>query len=483
MAQIRSSRWWGGLTTALGVTYLAGVAVLMPWGPVGGAQSGHAGDDTGRAGATTEPSATLPADAPIARLAQPLTAAVLDSVGEGWTLVQYDGGRGHYRTDAERRGGEAPAAEFPTWDVPGATRLYVIDRVGSVYAGASLGENTHLEIVMWLPDHRTAIVAEPQFPGDDDVQLFSLDILTGTRSAAFDGPDFAPPYSPGGAEPSPGPSESPAEPPAPPAPAAPAGTSYYWHNPSLALAADGESLLISEGADQRRLVRVTFEGRAVEVAIPPALDGIFVEDPAGGRYVSGEQVTLSGERWVEEILSWVPYYEQRWNTVTYVAKPADDEPARVDHAAPPVGDKCAPRSWAPGRQLLVVCLGNPDLPTLVYTLAIGTSTFVRVAQIPVAPEDRFFSIKPDGTRISVGDVVYVITGDEAWRVSADEPPPTGWLWSGDLAVLWGDAGASPAPGQGAATLWFHDAYDGAVAFTLYAAPGDAGFRSAVGATD
>jgi hypothetical protein len=258
--------------------------------------------------------------------------------------------------------------------------------------------------------------------------------------------------------------------------------SPVWTNADVRLAASGDALLVADGADVRQWVRLSLDGRAIRQAVPPVAAAAFLEDPSGASYVASEFVTTAGQKWVEGTQEWVDYTEQHWNTVTYAEKPTGDATTdRVDHGAPPGEARCDPVNWAPDRQLLDAC-ARADGSTALYAVAASTDTFVRVAVIPTIASDPVFSVKPDATRIAVGDRAYSIVGDLAWSLPSGEPTPTGLAWSGDLLVLWGDRTATVAPGYGASEIRAHDAFAGGAVYTLISRRGEAGFGAVLGAT-
>lgn len=496
MAQIRSSRWWGGLTGALALAYLVGASLLMGWS-VGGSSGRAASAEPSASAAEPSPTASAgPISAPDAAI--PLSAFVLQSVEPGWVLTTYDSSSGRYLTAEQRAAPTIEASDqgdgvssFPSWDRSGTRHVYLIDRVGTVYQGADLGVSSHLELRLWLPGGRTVIVARPQAPGSDQVSLHAFDVVTGALSAPFDGPDAAAPFGFGApAAPAASPSASPG---ATPTPAPPAATptpapswkavaaSPLWTSPEVRLAASGDALLVTDGTESRQWVRLSLDGRAIGQVIPPVAAGTFFDDPAGATYVASELVTTVSQRWVEAALEWVDYTEQHWNTVTYAAEPTGDAATdRADHGAPPEEARCDPVSWAPDRQLLDACV-RADGSTVLYAVAASTDTFVRVAVIPTTASDPVFSVKPDATRVAVGDRVYSIVGELAWSLPRGEPTPTGLAWSGDLLVLWGDPAVALAPGYGASEIRVHDAFAGGAAYTLVSREGEAGFGPVLGA--
>ncbi len=488
MAQIRSSRWWGGLTGVLALAFLVGASLLMGWG-VGGSSGRAASLSTSpSASASPPPTSAGPISAPDEAI--PLSALDLQSVGPGWMLTTYDSSSGRYLTAEQRAtptispsGQGDDGASFPTWDHPGTRHVFLIDRAGTVYQGADLGVSSHLELRLWLPGGRTAIVARPETPGSNRAVLYAFDVVTGALSAPFDGPAAAAPF--GSNVPAPTATSPSATPPATPAPVpAPAAVaaSPVWTNPDVRLSASGDALLVADGTELRQWVRLSLDGRAVGQAIPPVAAGAFLEDPSGASYVASELVTTVSQRWVEDTLEWVDYTEQHWNTVTYLQTPTGDAATdRIDHGAPAEDARCDPVSWAPDRQLLDACV-RADGSTVLYAVAASTNTFVRVAVVPTVASDPFFSVKPDATRIAVGNRVYSIVGELAWSLPPGEAIPAGVAWSGDLIALWGDRAATVARGYGASEIRAHDAFAGGAAYTLISRRGEAGFGAVMGAT-
>lgn len=340
-----------------------------------------------------------------------------------------------------------------------------------------MGVASHLDVRLWLPGGRTVVVASPQAPGSDLVVLYSFDILTGALSVPFDGPGVAPRFDAG----APLPGASPGVTPTPVAAPVPANPSPIWTGGDVRLAAKGDALLVSDGADVRQVVRLSLDGRAIAQAVPPVNVGSFVEDPTGQSYVVGELVTTVNQRWVDATQSWVDSTDPHRNTVTYAEEPIGNLAVdRVDHGGPPEEGTCEPVSWATGRQLLDACT-RADGATVLYAVAPSTDTFAKVAVFTTTATDPFFSVKPDATRVLVGDRVYSIVGAVAWSLADPEPVPTGFLWSGDLLVLWGGAHAQGAPGYGSSEIRAHDAFSGDRIYTLTARPGEAGFGPAVAA--
>jgi hypothetical protein len=500
VAQIRSSRWWGGLTGALALAFVVGASLLMGWGT--GGSNGRATSVSASASPSEPPPTTSAGPISAADEALPLTALVLQSVGPGWTLTTYDSSSGRYLT-AEQRAAPTSAAptgaasgqgdggtSFPSWDHPGTRHLYLIDRAGTVYEGADLGVSSHLELRLWLPGGRTAVVARPEAPGSNLVVLYAFDVVTGALSAPFDGPAAAAPFGSNAPAPtttlpsaSPAATAAPAPAPAKPAPLpthAAAAASPIWTNADVRLSASGDALLVADGTDVRQWVRLSLDGRAIGQAVPPAPAGAFLEDPSGASYVASELVTTVGQKWVEDTQQWVDYTERHWNTVTYAEEPTGAATTdRVDHGAPPEDARCDPVNWAPDRQLLDAC-SRADGSTALYAVAASTDTFVRVAVIPTIASDPLFSVKPDATRVAVGNRVYSIVGDLAWSLPPGEPTPIGLAWSGDLLVLWGDRAATVAPGYGATEIRAHDAFAGGAAYVLISRPGEAGFGPVLG---
>jgi hypothetical protein len=482
VAQIRSSRWWGGLTVALVAVFVAGAALLM------GIHFSWSGNEASSSAPSASPSAApsggkaIPVPAPEA--AVPLSAAILESMKPGWILTTYDSSSGRFLTEAQRAAGTSATPGkadgdkgFATWDHPGTRHVFVIDHGGSVYEGADLGVASHLEIRLWLPGGKKVIVARPEAPGSDRVVLYSFDILTGALSPPFDGPGTAPQFDSRANSPA----ASPGATPTPVSTPVPIDPSPIWTGGEVRLAASGDALLVSDGAAARQVVRLSLDGRAIAQAIPSVDSTSFVEDPTGQSYVVAELVKTVNQRWVDATQSWVVSTDPHRNTVTYAEAPIGDSAMdRVDHGAPPEEGACEPVSWAVGRQLLDAC-SRADGATVLYAVAPSTDTYAKAAVFATTAADPFFSVKPDATRVLVGDRVYSIIGAVAWLVAAPEPVPSGFAWSGDLLVLWGSAHEPVAPGYGSNEIRAHDAFNGDRSYTLTARRGEAGFGPAVGA--
>lgn len=476
MARIRSSRWWGGLTSLLAIAFVAGVALLMGWN-LGGIRRADASGEPSPSASETRPvetgSAVSGPDDAI-----PLTAAILDNVKPGWFLTTYNSSSGRYLTTQERSA-EVSAAPAPPssdsdsrfWDTEGTRRVFLVDRVGTVYEGADLGVSSNLEVRLWLPGGRNVIVARPEEPGSNRVVLFAFDIMTGELSEPFDGPGAAAPFGSKSATPS----ASPGVTPGPTVTPEVAEASPVWIGGEVRLAASGDAILVTDGEETRQWVLLSLDGRAIAQVIPPVVAMSFVEDPTGDSYVAGERVETTSQLWVEADLEWVDRVDVYWNTVSYLATPTGDTDVdRVDHGAPPDDARCGPLNWAPDRQLLDACV-RADGTTVLYTVAPRTDTFVKAAVFPTTASDSHFSVKPDATRVAVGRTVYSVVGDVAWELASSEATPAGLAWSGSVLVLWGDRAASTAPGYGASEVRAHDGFDGQAIYTLVARPGEAGF--------
>lgn len=483
MARIRTSRWWGGLTSLLAITFVAGVALLMGW-DLGGLRRADASGEPSPSASETQPVVTGSALAGPDD-AIPLTAAILDNVKPGWFLTIYNSSSGRYVTNQERFGevsatpDAAPSdSDSRYWDTEGTRRVFLVDRVGTIYEGADVGVSSNLEVRLWLPGGRVVIVARPEEPGSNRVVLFAFDVITGELSAPFDGPAAAAPFGSKPAEPS----ASPGAAPSPTATPVVAEASPVWIGGEVRLAASGDAILVTDGEETRQWVLLSLEGRAIRQVIPPVIAMSFVEDPTGGSYVAGERVETTSQLWIEEDLEWVDRVDVYWNTVTYLATPTgDSEVDRVDHGAPPEEALCGPLIWAPDRQLLDACVRG-DGTTALYTVAPRTNTFAKAAVFPTTASDPHFSVKPDATRVAVGRTVYSVVGDVAWELASSEATPAGLAWSGGVLVLWGDRAASPAPGYGASEVRAHDAFDGQAIYALVSRPGEAGFGPLVPAS-
>ncbi len=471
MAQIRSSRWWGGLTTMLAIAFVVGVALLMDWN-LGGLRGGSTSPEESPTASVPSPTvAAGPVSAPDEAI--PLTTTILHSVEPGWILTTYDSSSGRYLSASERAPRPSLTPEVSSagseerfWDHEGTRRVYVVDRTGTVYEGADLGASSGLELRLWLPGNRAAIVARPEHPGSNRVVLFAFDIVTGALSAPFDGPAAAPRFTGSVASPS-------ASPSATPTPVAEA--SPIWTGGEVRLSASGDAILVADGEGTRQWIRLSFGGRALAQVIPPVVAMSFVENPTGASYAAGERVETTSQRWVEEDLEWIDVIEVSWNTIIYSATPeGDPESDRMDVGAPPEDARCRPLSWAPERQLLDACV-RADSTTVLYTVSPRTNTFVKAAVFPTTASDPFFSVKPDATRVAVGRTVYSIVGEVAWELEPSDPTPTGITWSGGLFVAWGDRAAVSHPGYGAPEIRVHDAFDGESVYRLISRQGEAGF--------
>jgi hypothetical protein len=489
VAKIRSPRWWGGLTSLLVIAFVGGVALLMGWN-LGGLGRADASGEPSPSASETQPAQTGSAiSGPDDAI--PLTAAILDNVKPGWFLTTYNSSSGRYLTTEERAaeasatpGASSSDSDSPYWDTEGTRRIFLVDRVGTVYAGADLGVSSNLEIRLWLPGGRIVIVARPEEPGSNRVVLYAFDVITGELSAPFDGPGAAAPFGSNVVAPSasPGATPAPTATPTPVATADPAAASPVWIGGEVRLAASGDAILVTDGEETRQWVLLSLEGRAIAQVIPPVVAMSFVEDPTGDSYVAGERVETTSQRWIEADLVWVDQVDVYWNTVSYLATPTGDaEVDRVDHGAPPEEVRCGPLSWAPDRQLLDAC-ARADGTTVLYTVAPRTDTFAKAAVFPTTTRDPYFLVKPDATRVAVGRTVYSVVGDVAWELASSEATPAGLAWSGDLLVLWGDRAATLAPGYGASEVRAHDAFNGEAIYTLVSRPGEAGFGPLVPAS-
>ncbi len=485
MAQLRSSRWWGGLTTVLAVAFIGVVYFVGFWSPTRGAGAGPDAAPSVSAGGGPSAAPTGPVSAPDSAI--PLTAGILESIGPGWILTTYNSSTGRFLTAAERSGNvsaaPAPGAGDRAWDQPGTRKIYVVDRVGTVYEGADLGVASGLNPRLWLPDGRTLVVARPQEGDGTRVVLYAFDILTGELSAPFDGPGVAESFASRTPPPSVSPSAEPSLTAAPaPVVTQPVDTSPVWTGGIVRLTASGDALLVRDGRESSQWVRLTLDGRALGQAIPVITAGEVVENPNGAFYAASELVTVTGERWNEELLEWIPYSEQYWHTVTYAETPTGDgKTDRIDHGNPSSEGRCDPASWAQGRQLLETCR-REDGSIALYTVAPATDTFVRAAVFPTTLATPFFSIKPDASRVATGRSVYTIVGEVAWTLPDSQASPTGLAWSGDALVLWGDTAETLAPGYGADSIHVYDGFEGRPIYTLAARSGEAGFGPALSAS-
>ncbi len=465
MAQIRSSRWWVGLTGILATIFLGSAAALtfVGWP--------HVEMPTG------VPTVTLPgpspgtSDAPIAHPvaldARPLTTSALRSVGEGWVLVEYDSSAGAFEpapvmVTPDPNGPSPSAAPVavpgdgpPRWDIPGPRYLYVVDPGGVLYAAGNLGVASETRLLAWLPDRRHAIVSQPA--GGEAVTLHTFDLLSSELSDALPGPD---------------------------------GTAGgTWIDPEVRISTDGDAMLVAYGAGNRGIARVGFEGSPIAVVVAPVEMSGYVQSADGTILVVAETEAVPGEN------------ARRWTIATYTEEAkllapspsAEPEPVasgtpspdpgygpyiRETHGLPPGEDRCFPVSWPPDRQLLNACPKN-DGTVPFYTLTLLTSTFVDVSVAPAIDGDTLLAFNTDGTRIARGRSVLNLYGELIWRLVDRVPAPTGVIWAGESLLTWGDATTPPAPEFGAREIRARKAEDGELVYVLTAVEGASGFHAVV----
>jgi hypothetical protein len=467
VAQIRSSRWWIGLTALLGLVFLASAAALTF---VGWPQVGRPAPQV--TVTALDPSAE-PSGGPITHPApltsEALTVSALSSVTEGWVLVEYDSSSGAYSsplvTITPDPDGPSPSAspqvvpgDGPSgWRIPGPLYLYVVDPSGLLYAAGNLGVESDLRLLAWLPDRQHAVLSESK--GDGTVTLHTLDLISGQLSRSFVGPNGK-----SGGE---------------------------WVDPEVRMSTDGEGMLIAYGSGKRGIARVSFDGSSVTVLVPPVEMSGFVQSTDGGILVVGEkEVVALKERWTIATYT-SPNATSTPNPSSSVGTPSTASPSpaaetdsgpwtRDNHGLPPGESRCFPVSWPPNRQLLNACPhSNGTVP--LYTLALMTSTFVDVSKAPAVNGDDFLVFNNDGTRIARGRTVLNLLGDGLWRLVDRVPTPTGVVFAGDFLLAWGDADSPGIAGSGASEIRVRKASDGQLVYTLNAIEGASGFHTVVAA--
>ena len=474
MAQIRSSRWWLGLTAVLAFVFLGSVFALTFRGWGGGSPDDGTGPTTG-----STPSATAslgPQEHPVPLRALPLGESTLSSIGPGWLLVEYDSGSGTFTPAGtepvnpapEPSASDAEATVLPespdstssggTWETPGPRYLYLVDPSGELYEAADLGEDSDLRLLAWLPDRRTAIVGrlDPLIPGR--MTLHRLDLITGSVSDPLAGPEGS-------------------------------FTEPEWDNPRVSVSVEQDALLVEYGADRRGLIAMGIDGVRIGTIVPPSEGLSFIEGSGGGLYVVGE-TSGSGANAERTIAIYtrsdlvepsgpVPELSPSASAATTPVTPGTY--VRVDHGLPAAEDNCSPGTWPDERQLVIVCPQDANTFAL-YTLAPATSTFVEVSTVRRTRSDTFFVFNPDdGTRIALGREVAKVIGTTAWSMSRDDPAPLGLTWAGNILVAWGDASLNSAAGYGAANLRSYQIGDGSPLYVVYAVPGASGFHAVVAA--
>lgn len=466
MAQIKSSRWWIGLTGILATVFLASAATLtiVGWPHV----SMPAPEPS--ASYHPAPSVTPTSEAivhPVALEAWPLTDPVLQSIGEGWALVEYDSSAGGFEpalvTVTPDPDGPSPSAapiEVPgngpsEWGIPGPRYLYVVDPNGILYEAGNLGVASERRLLAWLPDRVHAIVSQPA--SGDAVTLHTFDLVSGQLSGPLPGPSGI------------------------------AGGT--WIDPEVRISTDGNGMVIESGAGEREIVRMGFDGAPVSVLVAPVKMGNYVQSVDGTILIVAEKETIPGEE------------DQRWTIVAYTdeaslaspspsptpeptvsptssAEPGYGPLVRQAHGLPPGEDYCYPVSWPPDRQLLNAC-PRDDGTVLLYTLALRTSTFVDVATAQARSGDVFLAFNADGTRLARGRSMLNVLGEELWRINDRLPAPTGLAWAGEFILLWGDDSSPPAPGYGASEITARRAEDGELVYIVSAVEGASGFHAVI----
>lgn len=471
MAAIRSSRWWVGLTSILAMAFLGTIAILVSWGWP------HAADpapEPTRIVVTASPAPTV-FDHPVPLEASPLTASDLESVTDGWILVEYDSSAGRFGSPlvavTPASDGPTPAASpvwvpgagSPEWEIQGPRYLYLVDPSGTALEAADLGDATDLRLLSWLPDRRTAIVGTPVTGG---VEMHAFDLLTGELSDPFPGPDGA--------------------------------STGIWIDPVVAISTDGDGLVVVYGTkhDTRGITRIEFDGTPISTPVEPIEFGGYVQSADGTILVVAEGGGESGQTIVSYAAPGNSIFPgpspEAAPTASPTAaptvspsasptpSPTSDEYERYSHGLPAGEEGCWPTSWPEGRQLLIAC-SHEDGAVVLYTLALMTSTFVDVTTVPYDEEEPYLSFKGDGTRIARGTEVINPLGETVWSMPADEPVPGGLMWAGDFLVSWGDAGTTPEPGYGAPSIAARHSSRGDLVYVLKAIPGAAGFGSVVAA--
>ena len=477
MARIRSSRYWIGWTIASAAVFvLALTALTIDWEDPPFLASEPT--ITVTAGPTSDPSPTPSVDSHLLPLSDdPVTVDLLELVDGNWMLVEYDNSWSDPASTPDPASSVAPtptvtadASDDVAWDVPGTRRLYVLDARGTPYRAADYPDGEELSLRLWLPDRRTAIVARSV--DDDAVTLHSFDIITGELSDAFDGPAMAADI------------DNPADPtPEPPPTSTVADDPHAWIAADVTLNTPGDGLLVAHGSEYRSLVTMSLDGDAQQRVIPAGRDAEFVANPTNDIFISNEIVTYTGETWVEDILEWVPFSEDRQAIVSYSVEPRvtidDVEYTRFDHGMPPAETKCRPVLWEPDRQLFLACAAEDG--TAIYTLSLNSTTFVKAATVPAFESSvERISFNPSTTRILAGDAVYDLFGVEAWTLDGADPAATMWLE--DYLVLIGEDDSDRGPGYGHARLRYVDAWSGDERWDVTAVEGAAGFFSAVPAS-
>ena len=462
MAQIRGSRWWMGLTAILAVLFL-GLAALLTFRGWPSAVAPATGPSA--SGPTVAPTASgAPAGPGDPLQATPLTRELLDGIGPGWVLAEYDSSGGRFGPPLVAISPDptaptpAPSVSYiaapgaAAWEDPGPRYLYVVDPSGALYSAGGFNAASGLAIAAWLPDHRTAIVSEPVAGG---VALRSLDLIYGDLSDPFPGP---------------------------------AGrVGAPWRDPHVAVSRDGLALLIDSATagGTRTIARVGLDGVPIAVPVGAAEIATFVESASGTTIVTLERIdTSEGKVWTIATY-WAPGTSifpspspspsaSPTPSAPVVPPPTPGEWERHGHGLPAGESDCVPASWPRDRQLVIEC-GEDDGGVILYTLAPLTSTFAAVATIPPLPGSSTFDFSADGTRIATGRVVINVSGDEVWSVPTSDPTPVHELWSGPYLLAWGREAASPTDSPLAPTLTALHSSHGDLIYRVAAHPGVAGF--------
>lgn len=467
MTQIRSSRWWIGLTAILATVFLGATAVLTFWGWPSATEPTPEPSPSAASPSPTSTGITHPA--PLE--ARSLTESVLESVDDGWILVEYDSSAGRYGPPlvavTPSPVGPTPAASpvwvpgegSPVWEIPGKRYLYAVDPGGEAYEAAGFGDSQSLRLVLWLPDRRTAIVEKPVGGG---VALYSFDLITGELSDRFPGPG---------------------------------GTSTgIWIAPDLRISRDGKGLLVvyREGNNVRGITSIEFDGTSLSTPVRSVVYGGFIQSADGTILVVAEGEGGSNQKIVSYAAPGTSIFPgptpsgppaappTATPTVTSVPPPVDTGYERFDHGLPAGEEECWPVSWPEGRQLLIACT-HDDGAIVLYTLALMTSTFVDVTTVPFEEGEPFLSVNGEGARIARGSTVINVLGEDIWAVPSYEPKPTGLLWAGDFLVAWGDIETPLEPGFGESSITVRHSSRGDLAYVLEAIPGAAGFGAIVAA--
>lgn len=470
MAQIRSSRWWGGLASILATVFIATVAALTfsNWPAAGGRDLAY---PTAIPSPSSDPASTQIVH-PARLQAHRLTGSDVASISSDWLLVEYNTSAGAFapetatvtpdhntelpNPDLASVAGDGPAV----WEIPGPTVLYVVDPSGSLYEGVDLGENPSLDLLAWLPDHHTVVIERPSSGGGST--LHELDILTGVESEAFAGP---------GGE-----------------------ASGRWVNPDVAVSTDGLGLVVQHGDGARSVSLINLEGAAVSEPVVKASLGMVVQSPDGTIVVTLEAAAKDAEADTTIVSYTAPGASVGPSpspTLPPGVVPPPPIPApssspspspsegprgysRVVHGLPPGEESCEPLAWPTGRQLLVKC-AHDDGTVVLYTLALATSTFVDVSTIDLGEDNLFFELNPAGIRIAGGRSVVSAVGTEVWQIAASEPNPTGLVWTESLLIQWGDIDVEARAGYGVDRVVARRVATGEVAYEVDAIRGAAGF--------